>query len=80
MAYWTQETGVIRIPPRENPHWPGWVEEDCGCCDGTAWGGDHPHECRSCKGGGTVWRHRASGALAEYPGGPFLGSAEPEPA
>lgn len=57
----------------ENPH-PGWEHINCGCCAGIKWGGDRPRECTDCDGMGFLWKHIKSGALAQYPGGPFLGS------
>ena len=54
--------------------WPGWVVRDCGCRSGEVEGRDGRwRECPSCKGWGRVWKHKKSGVLAEYPGGPFLG-------
>jgi DnaJ-class molecular chaperone len=37
-----------------------------------------PEECRDCGGSGRVWQY-LSGALARYPGGPFVGRAERSP-
>lgn len=53
--------------------YPGWEMIDCGCCDGVEWGGEHPKEYRQCRGGGVLFCHTKSGALAQYPGGPFTG-------
>ncbi len=50
-----------------------WEHISCGCCNGLQWGGFYPRECHYCDGAGMLWRHRKSGALAMYPGGPFLG-------
>jgi hypothetical protein len=55
----------------------------CDRCDGhgmrTVWsfGVKEPDECPDCGGGGTIIRY-ASGRLASYPGGPFLGN-DPAP-
>lgn len=54
-----------------------WIQ--CSACaghgvvSGYTMGGDFagPMECRGCCNGG-VWRY-PSGALAKYPGGPFVG-------
>jgi len=60
-------------------HWPGWISFDCGCRSGEVEGRNgYWYECPRCKGCGRIWKHEKSGVLAEYPGGPFLGSAEPE--
>lgn len=53
--------------------YPGWEEVSCGCCMGIQWGGDFPRECMSCGGSGQLFRHKKSGAIADYPGGPFRG-------
>lgn len=50
---------------------------DCGCCNGLAWGGEYPRECRDCKGSGLLYRY-PSGALALYRGGPFAGQDSPD--
>lgn len=50
----------------------------CARCDGKgivgkwSWGGVEPDECPDCGGGGAIVQY-ASGALASWPGGPFLG-------
>jgi hypothetical protein len=58
-----------------------WTQIRCLDCDGrgqcagyTADGGDFlgAIECRTCAGSGRVFRS-ASGVLAQWPGGPFLG-------
>ena len=51
----------------------GWEIRDCGCSAGLQWGGECPIECRVCRGGGIVYHHIKSGAIALYPGGPFAG-------
>ena len=54
--------------------WPGWVACDCGCYCGEVEGrGRYWRECPKCKGWGRFWKHKESGVLAVYPGGPFLG-------
>ena len=57
---------------------PGWAVSACGCCGGLQWGGDYPRECRDCRGGGVVFVHLSTGAVAEYPGGPFNGDRRPD--
>ncbi len=75
MAYWDSEKKtIVRVKPEPYPDHPGWWYIDCGCCAGLEWGGDYPRECHDCNGSGFVAYHEDSGALAEYPGGPFLGS------
>lgn len=64
---------IVRFPPEESKVYPGWECIDCGCCGGTQWGGESPIECYDCNGTGCFYRHKESGVLAEYPGGPFLG-------
>ena len=72
MAYWDGKK-IVRFKPRLNEYYPGWLEIDCGCCNGLCWGGEYPQECPDCNGEGRYFRHTKSGVLAEYPGGPFLG-------
>ena len=50
-----------------------WIEVDCGCCAGIAWGGETPEECYDCGGRGYLLVHRKTGRIADYPGGPFRG-------
>ena len=57
----------------------GWAHEDCCCCAGIAWGGESPVECSHCNGTGSLWLHEASGVVAEYPGGRFVGKRERRP-
>ena len=64
---------IVTIPPRDVPLYPGWQQIDCGCCAGLVWGGEQPRECRRCGGDGYIFLHVVSGALAQYPGGPFVG-------
>ncbi len=59
--------------PEESKAYPGWECIDCGCCAGLLWGGEYPTECYDCRGAGFFYRHKKSGVLAQYPGGPFLG-------
>jgi len=75
MAYWDADLGtIITFPDRPcPPKWPGWTEVDCSCCVGLEWGLDYPQECNVCDGQGSYCRHEESGALALYPGGPFIG-------
>jgi hypothetical protein len=76
MSHWDGEK-VVRFKPEPHPDYPGWVYIDCGCCNGIMWGGDYPVECDSCMGSGFQCLHKKSGALALYPGGPFLGRTDP---
>ncbi len=74
MAYWdSAKQKIVEWQPRPCKEYPGWQEEDCGCCNGIEWGGEYPRECRDCGGSGIVFHHVKSGVLALYPGGPFLG-------
>ena len=57
----------------------GWEKIKCHSCDGhglvsshTGGNLDGPDECRTCWGSGSIWRS-PKGALAKYPGGPFVG-------
>lgn len=78
MAYWDAENNqIVRFPPEPVEDYPGWLLMDCGCCNGIEWGGETPRECRDCGGGGYVFKHKKSGVLAQYPGGPFCGSEAP---
>jgi hypothetical protein len=78
MAYWDSKQGkVIHQPSKPCEEYPGWVREDCGCCNGLEWGGTSPEECSSCAGSGVVYRYLESGVFAQYPGGPFLGREIP---
>jgi hypothetical protein len=37
-----------------------------------------PRECNTCDGNGKIWVHNKSGAMAKYPGGPFIGKLSKE--
>lgn len=59
----------------------GWKQMRCDLCGGHGQkssysidGGDFmgADECRDCNGSGLIWRS-PKGALAQYPGGPFIG-------
>lgn len=79
MSRWDSDMGVIvRWPTEPCKDYPGWVMEDCGCCVGIQWGGEYPRECRRCGGDGLIFRHIASGVLAQYPGGPLAGRVRKE--
>lgn len=54
----------------------GWKHVSCGCCAGLEWGGEEPRECKDCGGNGSLWQS-PKGALALYPGGPFVGRVTP---
>lgn len=74
MAHWDAENHtIVYADDYADPAYPGWVRSDCGCCAGIRWGGESPVECDNCAGSGFVWKHAKSGALAAWPGGPFLG-------
>jgi hypothetical protein len=72
MAYWTGEK-IVCFETEPWPHYPGWLMVDCGCCAGIQWGGEWPDECQDCGGTGRYAQHIGSGALAQWPGGPFVG-------
>ena len=79
MSYWDcAQSLIVRFKPEEIADYPGWQLIDCGCCNGIEWGGDFPRECRRCGGSGVIYRHKRSGVLADYPGGPFRGRDVPE--
>jgi len=74
MAYWDSEKQIIvHYKDCKSENYPKWDEIDCGCCNGLEWGGEEPRECNSCNGTGRIFRHRKTGVLAVYPGGPFRG-------
>lgn len=58
-----------------------WERVPCGCCNGCGMesdyglGGDFygPKECGGCNGSGVYFRHRRTGTLAAWPGGPLMG-------
>jgi DnaJ-class molecular chaperone len=59
-----------------------WTSRKCPNCEGhgqvceySFGGGDFegPAECKDCNGTGQIWKS-PRGALAQYPGGKFLGS------
>ncbi len=52
---------------------PGWEYVSCGCAGGLKYDCEYPTVCGACDGTGQMMRHKESGALALYPGGPFLG-------
>lgn len=53
-----------------------WRTISCGCCAGLEWGGEEPRECRDCMGNGILFI-RPNGAIASYPGGPWVGVMRP---
>jgi len=73
MSYWDSTTQKTISFPTTPYGRRGWYRVDCGCCGGLEWGGEEPRECRNCNGSGEYAWHKKSGALAQYPGGPFLG-------
>ncbi len=73
MAMWDAEQRKIKhFPPIPLEDYPGWERVDCGCCNGIQWGGEDPRECNNCNGSGSYCRHKKSGVMAMYPGGPFV--------
>ena len=72
MAHWNGKK-IIYHSPQKSSGYPSWLIIDCGCCHGIEWGGDYPRECKRCRGTEWIWKHKKSGALAQYPGGPFIG-------
>lgn len=77
MAYWDSRNGKIVYTGEVScaPEYPGWAAVDCGCCNGMEWNALEPTTCSRCDGNGVVYKHIASGALAKYPGGPYIGHA-----
>ena len=71
MAHWDYKRGKIIYSKPTSLH--EWIAIDCGCCHGIKWGGEEPVECNICGGGGFLYVHKKSGAIAEYPGGRFVG-------
>lgn len=72
MAYWNGNE-IKYFKPQKCEDYTTWEIIDCGCCSGIEWGGEYPRECSCCKGNGFIYHHLKSGALALYPGGPFIG-------
>lgn len=79
MSHWdSQNLRIVRWPTI--PYGKrGWLKVDCGCCNGTEWGGEEPRECQDCGGMGVLALHKKSRALALYPGGPFVGRGAHSP-
>ena len=74
MAYWDSKKGkIVGWPTEQVEEYPGWEIIDCGCCNGLEWGGEYPRTCNHCGGDGSLWHHKSSGVLADYPGGPLRG-------
>lgn len=69
---------IIQWPSKSYLGHPGWLNVDCGCCNGIEWGGEFPQDCRVCRGDGAIALHVKSGMLALYPGGPFCGREPPD--
>ena len=75
MSYWDSNAQkVIHRPSAPWDGYPGWLREDCSCCNGLEWGGEYPRECHDCGGNGFIAVHVESGLVASWPGGPCLGS------
>jgi len=64
---------TVYFPVKELEEYPGWIEVDCGCCNGLQWGGEYPTDCYDCKGAGFYFIHKKSKVMAEYPGSRLLG-------
>lgn len=74
MAIWSDKEGRVEYGCDViDPDSPEWIWRDCTCCAGIEWGGESPRECGTCKGWGSYAIHAPSGAVAQWPGGPFLG-------
>jgi len=74
MAHYDYRTNkVYTAHPKKDERAKGWFIVDCGCSNGLQWGGVEPRECRNCGGCGVLYYHFNSGALAQYPGRPFVG-------
>lgn len=62
----------------EHDRHPGWFRMKCFGCRGYGVVNKGylevvPGDCDDCGGNGTLWKHKESGAIACYPGGPFVG-------
>lgn len=62
----------------EHPRYPGWYRIKCYGCRGygvvnAGYLEVVPAECSECNGCGSLWKHKESGAIAQWPGGPFVG-------
>ena len=74
MAFWDSDAGrVVTSLPQPAEGYADWNIVDCGCCNGLEWNALEPTTCSRCQGNGILYHHIPSGALALYPGGPFLG-------
>lgn len=74
MSYWdSRAQKIVRFAAEPYPYYPAWDRIDCGCCNGLKWGGETPTECKDCGGNGWLARHRETGTLALWPGGPLRG-------
>ena len=64
MSYWDHYTlSIITLPDHDLGN--GWVQKDCGCCNGIQWGGNEPIDCNICDGKGYYSKHKESGVLAK---------------
>jgi hypothetical protein len=74
--YLNQPDSVVEANAKANLNrGEGWTKINCGLCvSGIEKStGYTPRTCSRCKGRGFYYEHK-SGLLAEYPGGPALGS------
>ncbi len=79
MSYWDADNNkTVSFKPEEVENYSGWLRIDCGCCAGISWGGHTPQDCEECGGSGHIYKHKKSGALALWPGGPFCGQDKEE--
>lgn len=72
MAFWDGKQ-INYFPSEPIKEYPDWLWIDCGCCVGIKWGGEYPIICDKCEGNGVIAKHKPSGILSLYPGGPFKG-------
>ena len=73
MAYWdSTKQQTFFMAPHRNKENQGWLDIDCGCCNGLTW--YYGEECAACMGTGILSVSIKSGTLAIYPGGPLAGS------
>uniref|UniRef100_A0A6H2A691 Uncharacterized protein n=1 Tax=viral metagenome TaxID=1070528 RepID=A0A6H2A691_9ZZZZ len=70
---WWDGNKIVKYASQECKDYPNWQLIDCGCCSGLEWGGEYPKECKTCRGNGWIYKHKRSGVLVLYPGGPFCG-------
>ncbi len=64
-----------RIEESDWPDNPAWEYVRCECHHGLVgnMASPYPEECGTCMGSGYIVKHKKTGTLAKYPGGPFVG-------